>query len=372
MIDRKSIAGFDVLVFCAICALLSISVLTLYSLSPASADSGRTPFFIKQAYWILIGWTAFLMMAWIDYHVIVRFAYLFYVITLLLLVLVLLTGRVVQGAQRWISLGLFSIQPSEIAKVSLLLVLAKHFSDHYGKTGLSFGQIVLPGMLFAAPILLILKQPDLGTALAISSVFLAMVFVLGLRSKFLIYSTLFSIMGFPFLWLFFWNHLKGYQKERLLTFMNPAGDPMGTGYHIAQSRIAIGSGRLTGKGLFGGTQSQLKFLPEGHTDFIFSVFSEEWGFLGMVGLVLLFSVVLLWGIEIACKAKDLLGTLLAVGILGLLSCYFLVNVGMTLGVMPTVGIPLPLISYGGTALVTTMGLLGLLFNVKLRRFMLFY
>jgi rod shape determining protein RodA len=372
MIERKSIAGFDWLIFFAICALLGISVLTLYSLAPAQVASGRTPLFVKQTYWILIGWMAFLMMAWVDYHVLIRFAWPLYGITLLLLVGVLLTGRVVQGAQRWISLGFFSVQPSEIAKVTLLLILAKHFSDHAGKTGLSFGQILRPGLLLAVPALLILKQPDLGTAVAISSVFLVMLFVLGLRSKLFIYATLFSILAFPFFWLFFWNHLKDYQKARLLTFITPTSDPMGAGYHITQSRIAIGSGQLTGKGLFGGTQSQLKFLPEGHTDFIFAVFSEAWGFRGIVVLFILFLVVLLWGIEIACKAKDLLGTLLAVGILGLLSCYFLVNVSMTLGVMPTVGIPLPLVSYGGTALVTTMGLLGLLFNVKLRRFMLFY
>ncbi len=372
MVDRKSIAGFDWLAFFVINALLGISVLTLYSLAPASWSAGRTPFFIKQTQWILVGWAAFLMMAWVDYHVITRFAHPLYGITLLMLVLVLSVGRVVQGAQRWLSFSFLSIQPSEVAKVSLLFVLAKHFSDHVGKTGLSFRQMLVPGLLLAVPTILILKQPDLGTALAISSVFLSMVFVLGLRSRFLIYSTLFSAMGLPFLWMFFWNHLKGYQKDRLLTFINPGSDPMGTGYHIAQSRIAIGSGQLTGKGLFGGTQSQLKFLPEGHTDFIFSVFSEEWGFVGVVTLFVLFLILLLWGVEIAYKAKDLLGTLLAVGVLGLLSCYFLTNVSMTLGVMPTVGIPLPLVSYGGTALVTTMGLLGLLFNVKLRRFMLFY
>ncbi|HLG21985.1 MAG TPA: FtsW/RodA/SpoVE family cell cycle protein, partial [Candidatus Manganitrophaceae bacterium] len=165
---------------------------------------------------------------------------------------------------------------------------------------------------------------------------------------------------------------KDYQKNRLLTFINPTGDPMGTGYHIIQSKIAIGSGGFFGKGLFGATQSQLKFLPESHTDFIFSVFSEQWGFFGVLVLFILFFFVALWGIEIAYKSKDLLGSLLAVGIVGLLSLYFLVNVGMTLGMAPVVGVPLPLMSYGGTSMITTLGLLGLLLNVKLRRFMLFY
>jgi rod shape determining protein RodA len=259
-----------------------------------------------------------------------------------------------------------------LVKVSILLILAKYFSDHHPRKGLNLRQLIVPGVLFLIPALLILKQPDLGTALSISSIFLSMVFVLGLRSKFLIYSSLLSMMLFPFFWQFFWNHLKDYQRERLLTFVNPTDDPMGTGYHIIQSKIAIGSGGFFGKGLFGGTQSQLKFLPESHTDFIFSVFAEEWGFFGILILFALFLFLIFWGIEIAYKAKDTLGALLAIGIVGLISFYFLVNVGMTLGMAPVVGVPLPLMSYGGTSMVTTLGLLGLLLNVKLRRFMLFY
>ncbi len=370
MIEKRSLAGFDWFALGVLLLLLGIGVLTLYSLQP-SHDMARTPFFLKQASWILIGWVAFLVMAWIDYHVLVRFSYPLYIVAIVLL-LVVLFGRPIQGARRWIPLGFFALQPSEIAKVSLLFVLAKYFAAHPGRKGLRFVQLLIPGALLGLPMLLVLKQPDLGSALAISSLFVAMVFVLGLRSKALIYVLLFSLLAFPFFWLFFWNHLKGYQKERLLTFINPAQDPTGTGYHIAQSKIAIGSGQIWGKGLFGGTQSQLKFLPEGHTDFIFSVYAEEWGFAGVVVLLALFLALIIWGIEIALKAKDLLGSLLAVGVLGLLSFHVLINIGMALGDMPTVGIPLPLISYGGTAMVTTMGLLGLLLNVKLRRFMLFY
>lgn len=374
MIDRRSIAGYDWLLFLVVFLILAMGVLSIYSVTFISPSPGRarTPLYMKQIYWIIAGWVVFLLMAWIDYHEIIRFAYPIYVFGVFLLVLALIIGRVSLGAQRWISLGFISIQPSEVMKVSILLILAKYFSDHQPRRGLNLRQLIVPGALLLVPALLILKQPDLGTALSITSIFFSMVFVLGLRSKFLIYASLLSMMMFPFFWQFFWNHLKDYQKERLLTFVNPTDDPMGTGYHIIQSKIAIGSGGFFGKGLFGGTQSQLKFLPESHTDFIFSVFAEEWGFFGVLILFALFLFLTLWGIEIAYKAKDTLGALLAVGIVGLISFYFLVNVGMTLGMAPVVGVPLPLMSYGGTSMVTTLGLLGLLLNVKLRRFMLFY
>lgn len=374
MIDRRGLVGYDWLLFVVLLLLLGIGVLSIYTVTaaPMASASGRTPLYMKQIYWIIIGWVVFLVMAWIDYHEIARFAYPIYAGTVILLILVPIIGKSSQGAQRWISLGFISFQPSELAKISLLLVSAKYFSDYYPRNGLNLRQLALPGTLIMIPLLLILKQPDLGTALAVSSVFFSIVFVLGFRSKFLIYFSLLSAMMFPFLWQFFWNNLKDYQKMRLLTFVNPTSDPTGTGYHVTQSKIAIGSGGLFGKGLFGGTQSQLKFLPESHTDFIFSVFSEEWGFFGILFLFALFLFLVLWGIEIASRSKDVLGTLLSVGIVGLISFYFLVNAGMTLGVMPVVGVPMPLVSYGGTSMVTTMGLLGLLLNVKLRRFMLFY
>jgi rod shape determining protein RodA len=179
-------------------------------------------------------------------------------------------------------------------------------------------------------------------------------------------------MAFPFAWEMFWNALKPYQRNRLIAFINPAVDPMGRGYHALQSKIAIGSGGGFGKGLFGGTQSQLKFLPEGHTDFIFSVFAEEWGFLGVLLLLVLYFLLIWWGIDVAYKAKDQLGVFLAVGVVAMLVFYLTANVGMTLGIVPVVGVPLPLMSYGGNSILTTMAGLGLLLNIKMRRFMLFY
>ncbi|MFQ5587242.1 MAG: rod shape-determining protein RodA [Nitrospiria bacterium] len=368
MAKPPMLTPIDKLFFVILFFILAIGVLSIYSVTGGIAQRSGTPFHLKQINWIIIGWVVFLIMAWIDYREMARFAFLIYGMTILLLALVPLIGRTGMGARRWLAIGSFSFQPSELVKIGLLLALAKHFSDDPPKGGLDLKRLVLSGLFLAVPFALILKQPDLGTALSISTIFLSMIFVLGLKSKFLIYSSLISAMLSPFIGLFVWNHLQDYQKKRLFTFMNPLEDPTGTGYQIIQSKIAIGSGGLLGKGLFGGTQSQLKFLPERHTDFIFSVLAEQWGFAGVLVLFILFSLVILWGIDVAINAKDTLGSLMAIGVIGLIFFYFFINVGMTLGVMPVVGVPLPLVSYGGSAMVTTLGMLGLLLNIKVRRF----
>jgi rod shape determining protein RodA len=193
-----------------------------------------------------------------------------------------------------------------------------------------------------------------------------------MRSKALGILLLFALMLFPFAWELVWGSLHDYQRERIMTFVDPAYDTGGKGYHALQSRIAIGSGELVGKGLYGGTQSQLKFLPEGHTDFVFAVFAEEWGFVGALAVLGLFAWLLVLALEIALRAKDVLGALLAAGVVGMLGFCLVVNIGMTAGLLPIVGIPLPLMSYGGTAVITTMAALGLLLNVKRRRLTLFY
>ncbi len=367
MVDHRMISGFDRVLFVVLFFILGIGVLSIYSMTGGVSSPGRTALYLKQIYWIILGFAAFLIMAWIDYREIARFAYPIYLLTLLFLVLVSLIGRTGMGAKRWLMIGSFSFQPSELAKIGILLALAKFFSEDSPKTGLGLKRLLFSGAILLLPSLFILKQPDLGTALSISTILLSMVFVMGLRSRFLIYFVLISGMISPFAGQFFWNNLKDYQKKRIVTFMNPMEDPTGTGYQVIQSKIAIGSGGFFGKGLFGATQSQLKFLPERHTDFIFSAFAEQWGFIGVSVLFILFFIVIFWGIEVATHSKDLLGSLIAVGIIGLISFYFFVNVGMTLGVMPVVGVPLPLVSYGGSAMVTTLAMLGLLFNIKVRR-----
>ena len=373
MLARKHITGLNGIAIFVMLCLLALGVVTLYSIEPVDPfQAKKMPFYVRQLVWMGVGMVAFVLMAWIDYHVIIRWAYPLYGLSLVLLVGVMLTGQTVGGARRWISLGFISFQPSELAKISVLLALAKIFSVHPARKGLSVGALFLPIAFILPPTLLVLKQPDLGTALAMLSILMGMVFVLGLRSKVLVYTLLLSILTLPFSWLFFWNHLKDYQKNRLMTFVDPGRDPSGSGYHINQSKIAIGSGQLWGKGLGEGTQSQLKFLPAGHTDFIFSVYAETWGWIGVALLLALFLFLVLWGLWIALRAKNLLGSLLAVGIVSLFAFHGVVNIGMALGSLPTVGIPLPLISYGGTAMVTTLGLLGMLLNINLRRLMLFY
>ncbi len=373
MIQQRRFDFFDWSFFVVMLITFGISLITIYSVTSTTAPSmTQMPLYLKQFFWIILGLIVFLFFATIDYHEIARFAYPLYILTVILLILVLATGRTIQGAQRWITIGTFAFQPSELVKVSTLLFLAKYFSDHPSGHGLNIQKLFAPAGLLLIPTLLILKQPDLGTALAILSIFFSIVFVIGLRSKFLIYLSLLSLMLVPFVGQVLWGGLKQYQQDRILTFLNPATDPMGSGWHMIQSKIAIGSAGFWGKGLGGGTQSQLKFLPERATDFIFAVFSEEWGFRGIIVLFMLFAFLCWWGIDVAHKSKDLLGVLIAVGTVGLLSYYFLVNVGMALGMLPVVGVPLPFVSYGGSAMITNLGLLGLLLNIKLKRFVLFH
>ncbi len=371
MIDRRLITNFDWRLLGVVLAILGIGLLTLYSVA-RHQEGPRTAVYLKQIYWITLGLGIFFVMAFLDYHTIARFAYGFYGLTLLLLIMVLLVGRVSQGAQRWLSLGPLSFQPSEFTKLTMLLMMAKYFTEHRQPGGLKFSQLLLPGLFLVVPTLLILKQPDLGTALTVVFVFLLFVSLVGLRSKTLVFGSILFFMLLPFLWHFFWSSLKEYQRERFLTFVDPSTDPLGAGYHIIQSKIAIGSGGIIGKGYLEGTQSQLKFLPEGHTDFIFSVFAEEWGFLGVLVLLSLYFVLIVMGIEIATRSKDALGVLLSYGVVGMISFYLMINIGMTLGIMPVVGVPLPLMSYGGTSIVTMMAALGILQSVKIRRFQLFY
>lgn len=373
MIDRvadgRTVDSFEWRFFAVMTAILGLGVLSIHSATHAQEAAG-VPVYLKQVVWILIGAGAFLVMLLVDYHEICRLSYLLYAAVLGLLALVLVVGKTSRGAQRWFPIGPFAFQPSEFAKLVLILVLARYYASKPREGWLQ--RVVLPGLIMMPGLLLILKQPDLGSGLSYLSVYVALVLLVGIRSKALGILVLLSLMVFPFAWEMIWGSLHDYQRERIMTFVDPDYDPAGKGYHGLQSRIAIGSGELLGKGLHEGTQSQLKFLPEGHTDFIFAVFAEEWGFLGVLCLLALFLGLFLLAMEIASKAKDVLGSLLAAGVVAMIGFCVLVNIGMTTGVFPIVGIPLPLMSYGGSATVTTMAALGLLLNVKRRRLTLFY
>lgn len=368
LIDSRGLDNFDMRYLALILAILGIGVLSIHSVT--HAQGALAPYYLKQLVWIALGAVAFLVMLLSDYHRIARLAYPAYAVVLLMLAFVLVEGRTSKGAQRWIALGPFSFQPSEFAKLVLILVLAHYYSKAPRVGWLQ--RVIMPGLLMLPGLILILKQPDLGSALSFMAVYAAMLLMVGVRSQALGVILLFSVMLFPFAWEGIWGSLHDYQRQRIMAFVDPDYDPGGKGYHALQSRIAIGSGELMGKGLYGGTQSQLKFLPEGHTDFIFAVYAEEWGFLGVLLLLLLF-VALIWlSLDIASKAKDQLGALLAAGIVAMLCFCVVVNIGMTAGMFPIVGIPLPLMSYGGSATVMTMASLGLLLNVKRRRLSLFY
>lgn len=369
LIDHRGLDNFDLRYLALIVAILGIGVLSIHSVTH-NQQGGLAPYYVKQLMWIALGAVAFVVMLVSDYHRIARLAYPAYAIVLLLLAFVLVEGRTSKGAQRWIALGPFSFQPSEFAKLVLVLVLAHYYSKAPRVGWLQ--RVIVPGLLMLPGLLLILKQPDLGSGLSFVAIYAAMLLMVGVRSQALGVILLFSVMLFPFAWEALWGSLHDYQRQRIMAFVDPDYDPGGKGYHALQSRIAIGSGELAGKGLYGGTQSQLKFLPEGHTDFVFAVYAEEWGFLGVLLLLALF-VTLIWlSLEIAAKAKDQLGMLLAAGIVAMLCFCVVVNIGMTAGMFPIVGIPLPLMSYGGSATVMTMASLGLLLNVKRRRLSLFY
>ncbi len=303
---------------------------------------------VKQLIWVFIGFCIFVFILNIGYRRIISASYFLYGVVLFLLAAVLIFGRQRLGAQRWIQLGIFNIQPSEFSKLSLILALAYYLgSRHY--RALSIRNLIVPLLLTAVPALLILKQPDLGTAIVLFPVLLAMLYIFGAEIKYIIGFLIAGALSMPL----FWHMLRPYQKQRLLVFINPNVDPLGAGYTIIQSKIAVGSGKLFGKGWLSGTQNYLNFLPERHTDFIFSVVGEEWGFIGSLFLFTLYFLLIKRMIHILNMTENIYGKLLITGIATMLFFQVIVNIGMTIGLFPVVGITLPLISYGGSSLLTT-------------------
>jgi rod shape determining protein RodA len=301
-----------------------------------------------------------------DYHRLEQIAYPAYFFSLALLVLVLVVGAVTSGSQRWISIGGVSLQPSELAKFAVIVALAKFFNERVETTDTyRLRDLWKPFLMIGVPCGLILKEPDLGTALLIVIVSFSMILFVGVKWKSLAIIFLLSIPIVPFVWY----NLKPYQKNRIMTFLRPDMDPLGAGYHINQSKIAIGSGQIWGKGYMDGTQTRLHFLPEQHTDFAFSVLAEEWGFVGSAILIGLYLLLILWGINIARNSRDRFGTFIAVGIIALVFWEVIINISMATGLLPVVGIPLVLFSYGGSSVVSTLAGMGLLMNISMRRFM---
>jgi rod shape determining protein RodA len=344
---------------------LAIAGLGVWNLASASR-SAHAPVWISQLSWMGVGTVVALGIALVDYRGFLRGAYVFYAIVLLLLVAVMVKGRLVMGARRWLTLGPINFQPSELAKIAVALALARWFHMDAGKRKDGYGLfgLVIPGAITLAPAVLILKQPDLGTALIVVAVGASMILFAKVRWTALVAVITLVVAG----GIYAYPHLKPYQKKRVETFLNPEGDVLGAGYHATQSMIAVGSGQGLGKGWGQGTQTLLSFLPEQHTDFIFSVWAEEHGFVGCLLLLGLYWALVVSAFGVAGNARDRFGHFLAVGVTSMLFWHAFINIGMVTALLPVVGVTLPLMSYGGSSVVAVMSGIGLLNNVGMRRF----
>jgi rod shape determining protein RodA len=407
MINFRMLKLSDPLLWFSAGGLILVSFLAIFSstYNMQISDAADPLFFVKRQLVSLLAAAAGLgLFAYFDYERLKKAAPYFYFFTLLFLSVVLFNGSSAQGAQRWFQIGPFSFQPSELSKLTMIIVLAV-FLDQLRHVE-SFGKYAYTLFLAGIPFLLIFRQPDLGTALVFFFILVGMLVFSGGSTQFLLFlvTPLLSVLLRPlfYLWLiyllalalalflnrarswdwafifggnvavgiafpFIWGMLKVYQKKRILTFLNPAADPYGAGYHSLQSIIAIGSGGLLGKGFLQGTQTQLQFIPEQHSDFIFSVIGEEFGFLGSLVVLLLFAVFIWRALAIALRARDAFGSFLAAGIAVMTAFHVLANIGMTLGLLPVVGIPLPFMSFGGSSLFMNMACVGILQNISMRR-----
>lgn len=363
MFDRRLITYFDWGLLAITLLIAGVGMLQLYS--AVHAGGMRHVFYYKQMVWMSAGTFLMVLAFFFNYRHLDKWALFIYIACIVLLVCVLGFGRQAGGSTRWLVVGPLTIQPSEPVKLGLIIVLAKCFANSVKPYGLNLRDLAAPALLTALPFFLIASQPDLGTAGLILLIAGSMAIFTKIERKTLIGLFLLFVIILPV----GWNLLEPYQQERIVTLIFSNRDPLGAGYHIRQSKIAVGSGMLMGKGYLNGTQKMLAFLPEQHTDFIFSVLAEEWGFLGAFTVLLLFLLLLLFGLNIAYCSRDKFGTILAVGITAMFFWQIFINVGMVIGILPVVGMPLPLMSYGGSSTLTALAGIGLLMNISMRRFM---
>jgi len=350
--------------------IIGVGLAALYSASYENVRVHRGIFY-DQLYCAIAGLLIMYVLGKVDYRKYYDVAYLFYFLNIVLLIFVLLGGRYALGARRWVEIGGISFQPSELTKLSLILILGRYFSDRrptlsfgfFSRTQVLFRDLLVPFLITLVPMFLIFKQPDLGTSLLLFGIFFAMLFMTTLE-----YRYLFGFLGVCFSTVpFAWSILKSYQKDRLLVFLNPNIDPLGAGYTIIQSKIAIGSGKVFGKGWLAGTQNHLNFLPERHTDFIFSVIGEEWGLIGTLFLITIYFLLILCSLNTAKQVKDKFGMFVTMGIVAILTLQVVINVGMVLGLFPIVGLTLPFVSYGRSSFVIFIFMMGFLLNLSKRR-----
>ena len=392
---------YDIITFILILALVAVGTIAIYS-ATSVADVDANSFFVRQIMWAILGILIMIMVSIIPLRMINRFSYWFYGFTLFTLVLVYLVGKVGQGAERWLVIGPLHIQPSEFAKLATVLAVSKFLSDQYADINKIKYFFISVGLILV-PFILIAKQPDLGTSLVFLALVIPVLFWAGLNwfSIFIILTPVltiilsFNFISFLILMLtitiililsgkkpiilvavfllnifvgiitpYLWNQLRPYQQQRILTFINPEQDPKGAGYQIIQSQVAIGSGGLWGKGYMNGTQTHLRFLPAQHTDFIFSVIGEEFGFVGVSAILLLFMLLIIRLIAIAGAIRQSFESMVVIGIATIILFHVMINIGMTIGMAPVTGLPLPFLSYGGSSLMANLIMMGIILNIS--------
>ena len=341
-----------------IITLFLIGLAALYSIS--NGDFNSWP--LKHSQRFMLGLIIFFIVILFDLRIIFGYAYIIFLLSIISLVIIPFFGLESNGATRWISIAGISLQPSEFVKYTLILALAKYFHSISNDSGF-IKTLIIPLTITIIPVLLVITQPDLGTALIIFLGGISLFWISGLNYKYFIVGVFSIICSLPILW----QYLKEYQKDRVLTFFNPERDPLGNGYHIMQSKIALGSGGIFGKGYMGGTQSHLNFLPEMQTDFIFTMLGEEFGFIGTLLLLLIYAALIMISIRLALKSRSLFSKYLSLGVCNVFFIYVFVNIGMVTGLLPVVGVPLPFISYGGSSMLAVMFGFGLLMNCYINR-----
>lgn len=358
---RRFNARFDWPLFVSIALIAFLGLLNLYSATHGTRHAAK---FDQQVLRMAVAMGAFFIITFLDYRTLVRVAWFLLWLTILAIIVVALLGdkSLAKGSQRWIAFGPVRVQPSEFAKIAVILVLAKMLQDHE-VARMSWAQLIPRAIALGLPVLLIAMQPDLGSSILVLMIILSIAFLTANKLWPIVSLTLSGLAMIPLLW----ENMHFYQKQRVLAFLDPSADPTGSGWHTRQSIYAVGSGRVSGKGVMEGTQNQFDFLPEHWTDFPFSVWAEEWGFIGSVFMLLIFGFMIFWIINVALVARDRCGSVICIGAAAMLFWHLVVNIAMVLGMAPVVGVTLPFISYGGSSLLAFFVVMGLVSSVSLRR-----
>lgn len=364
LLHKQARDAFDWPLFVVVSAIAAIGVANLYSATSAEGIS-KADLYIQQIYWLAMGSGVAVLLVSIDYRHFERYGFIAYGVGVAALLLVFLLGRNIRGSQRWIPIGTFSFQPSEMMKLFLIIALAKYLHNDPKTEGRTLKDLLIPGLILALPMALILKQPDLGTAMIMAAIFATIMVLTRLKMRSLVTLVLTFVVSAPLTWNYL---LAEYQRERFRSFLNPEKDVLNSGWHAHQSMVAIGSGGFWGKGFLKSTQNQHRFLPDQHTDFPFPIWAEEQGFVGVIIMIGLYLFLVLWGLKVASQAKDRFGAVLAVGVSAMIFWHAVINIGMVCGMLPVVGVTLPLFSYGGSSVLTILAGIGLLMNVSIRRY----